>query len=179
MATRMERSGKRRGPKRAEVVLGDEQRAALERWARRATTANALAQRAHANVNCRMFPGATVEETHNQIVKVVDDPKIAVSVRPPQSVTPAAPPLTREILGPVETVAGKMWPGVPLIPAMSTGATDGKYLNAAGIPTYGLTGLFGDPDGNGVHGLNERIRVRSLYEGRDFLYEVVKLYANQ
>jgi len=140
---------------------------------------NALPQRAHANVNCRMFPGATVEETHDQIVKVVDDPKITVSVRPPQSVTPAPPPLTREILGPVEAVAGKMWPGVPLIPAMSTGATDGKYLNEGGIPTYGLTGLFGDPDGNGVHGLNERIRVRSLYEGRDFLYEVVKLYANQ
>ena len=75
-------------------------------------------------------------------------------------------------------MSAKLWPGVPLIPTMSTGATDGRYLNAAGIPTYGLSGMFGDPDGNGVHGLNERIRVRSLHEGRDFLYEVVKIYAN-
>jgi acetylornithine deacetylase/succinyl-diaminopimelate desuccinylase-like protein len=72
-----------------------------------------------------------------------------------------------------------MWPGVPFVPAMSTGATDGRFTNAAGIPTYGLSGIFGDPDGGGVHGLNERLRVRSLYEGRDFLFDVVKLYANQ
>ena len=64
-------------------------------------------------------------------------------------------------------------------PAMSTGATDGRFLNLGGIPTYGLTGMFGDPDGNGVHGLNERIRVRSLYDGRDFLYAVIKDYAMQ
>jgi acetylornithine deacetylase/succinyl-diaminopimelate desuccinylase-like protein len=62
---------------------------------------------------------------------------------------------------------------------MSTGATDGRFLNLAGIPTYGLTGMFGDPDGGGVHGLNERIRERSLYDGRDFLYGVIKLYAAQ
>ena len=72
-----------------------------------------------------------------------------------------------------------MWPGVPLVPAMSPGATDSRFTNAAGIPSYGLSGMFGDPDGGGTHGLNERIRVRSLYEGRDFLHSVVKLYANQ
>ena len=60
---------------------------------------------------------------------------------------------------------------------MSTGATDGRYLNAAGLPTYGIGSMFVDPDGGSVHGLNERIRVRSLYEGREFLYEVVKLYS--
>ena len=72
-----------------------------------------------------------------------------------------------------------MWPGVPLVPTMATGATDGRFLTHAGIPTYGMSGLFGDPDGGGTHGLNERIRVRSVYEGRDFLHEVVKLYARQ
>jgi len=87
------------------------------------------------------------------------------------------PPLTDKILGPVKQVAAKMWPGVPLIPTMATGATDGRFLNAAGVPIYGLSGMFRDPDGSGVHGLNERIRVRSLYEGRDFLTEVVKIYA--
>ncbi len=70
-----------------------------------------------------------------------------------------------------------MWPGVPVIPTMSTGATDGRFLNAAGIPIYGLSGIFGDPDGDGIHGLNEKVRVRSLYEGRDFLTAVVKRYA--
>jgi acetylornithine deacetylase/succinyl-diaminopimelate desuccinylase-like protein len=62
---------------------------------------------------------------------------------------------------------------------LTAGGTDGAFLNPAGIPTYGLTGLFADPDGNGVHGLNERIRVKSLYEGREFLYRVVKIFAMQ
>jgi acetylornithine deacetylase/succinyl-diaminopimelate desuccinylase-like protein len=140
---------------------------------------NALPQRAHANVNCRIFPGTSVEEVRQRLVAIVDDPKIKISVVQPESPTPSAPPLSRQILGPIEAVSAKLWPNVPLIPAMSTGATDGRYLNAGGIPTYGLSGMFGDPDGGGVHGLNERIRVRSLYEGRDFLYEVVKLYADQ
>ena len=62
---------------------------------------------------------------------------------------------------------------------MSTGATDGRFLNVAGIPTYGLSGMFHDAEGSGAHGLNERIRVRSLMDGRRFLYEVVKLYGNR
>ena len=76
-------------------------------------------------------------------------------------------------------VAAKLWPGVPVVPLMSAGATDGAFLTPAGIPTYGVSGMFGDPDGNGAHGLNERLRVSSVYKGRDFLYEVVKIYANQ
>jgi len=88
-------------------------------------------------------------------------------------------PLTPAIVGPVEQVAAKMWPGVPVVPFMSAGATDGAFLSPAGIPTYGVSGMFGDPDGNGAHGLNERLRVSSVYKGRDFLYEVVKIYANQ
>jgi acetylornithine deacetylase/succinyl-diaminopimelate desuccinylase-like protein len=71
-----------------------------------------------------------------------------------------------------------MWLGVTLVPTMLPGYTDGKYLNAAGIPTYGLSGLFEDAEGNHIHGLNERMRVKSLMEGRRFLYEVVKLYAD-
>ncbi len=89
-----------------------------------------------------------------------------------QSPTPA-----QTILGPVEAVTAQMWPGVPVVPALLVATTDGRYTNNAGIPTYGLSGLFRDPDGSGVHGRNERIRVRSLYEGHDFLYRVVKLYA--
>ena len=74
-------------------------------------------------------------------------------------------------------LTAKMWPGIPVVPAMSAGATDGAFLTPAGIPTYGVSGMFGDPDGNGAHGLNERLRVKSVYDGRDFLYQVVKTYA--
>ncbi|HEX5378040.1 MAG TPA: M20/M25/M40 family metallo-hydrolase [Phenylobacterium sp.] len=140
---------------------------------------NALPQRAQANVNCRILPGQKIEDVRDQLAKVLADDKISISlVGEPSPVSPP-PPLSKAIVGPVEQVSKELWPGVPLVPAMSTGATDGRFTNAAGIPTYGLSGMFGDPDGGGAHGLNERIRVRSLYEGRDFLYKVVKLYANQ
>ena len=138
---------------------------------------NALPQRARANVNCRILPGEDVEAVRKTLVDLVADPSISVSlVDEPQPTSPA-PPLTPQILDPVKKVAAKLWPGVPVVPALSSGATDGRFTNAAGLPTYGISGMFVDPDGGGVHGLNERIRVRSLYEGREFLYEVVKLYA--
>ena len=86
--------------------------------------------------------------------------------------------MTEAILGPAREVAEKIWPGVTLVPTMLPGYTDGKYLNPAGIPTYGLSGLFEDAEGNYIHGLNERMRVKSLMEGRRFLYQVVKLYAD-
>ena len=79
--------------------------------------------------------------------------------------------------GRIETQAAKLWPGTPVVPTMSTGATDSIFLTANGIPSFGVSGLFADASGNGVHGLNERIRVKSLYDGRDFLYALVKDYA--
>jgi acetylornithine deacetylase/succinyl-diaminopimelate desuccinylase-like protein len=140
---------------------------------------NALPQRAKANVNCRIFPGEPVPEVLKTLQDVVADPNIKVTTAGDLSPTSPPPPLTAAIMGPVLKVAAQMWPGIPVVPTQSTGATDGRFLNAAGVPIYGLSGMFRDPDGNGVHGLNERIRVRSLYEGRDFLTEVVKLYAMQ
>ena len=80
-------------------------------------------------------------------------------------------------MGPVRKVAESIWPGVAIVPTMATGATDGRFLNATGVPTYGLSGMFHDAEGPRAHGLNERIRVKSLMDGRRFLYEVVKLYA--
>lgn len=140
---------------------------------------NALPQRARANVNCRILPGEGVEEVRQALVKVLADDAIKVTtVGVPSPVSPP-PTLSKSIMGPVEKVSAKLWPGVPVVPVMATGATDGRFLNAVGVPTYGLTGMFGELSGNGAHGLNEKMRVRSLYEGRDFLYEVVKLYANQ
>jgi len=140
---------------------------------------NAQPQHVTANINCRIFPGNTIADTQAQLATLIDNPAITIAtVGAPDPSTPP-PPLSDAIMGPIRQVAGTMWPDVPILPTMSTGATDGRFTNAAGIPTYGLTGMFGDPDGGGTHGLNERIRVRSLYEGRDFLFEVVKLYAMQ
>lgn len=140
---------------------------------------NALPQKARANVNCRILPGHTPAEVKAELERVIADPGVAVSLlAEPDPVSPP-PPLSPAILGPIEQVAGKLWPGVPVVPAMATGATDGRFLNHAGIPTYGVSGMFGDPDGGGAHGLNERIRVRSVYEGRDFLHELVKVYASR
>lgn len=138
---------------------------------------NALPQRAGANVNCRIFPGTTVEQVRAALERIAADPAVKVTTLETRSEAGAGPPLTPAILGPAEKVAAEMFPGVPLVPTMSTGATDGAFLTPVGIPTYGLSGIFGDPDGGGVHGLNERIRVKSLYDGRDYLYRVVKLYA--
>jgi acetylornithine deacetylase/succinyl-diaminopimelate desuccinylase-like protein len=141
---------------------------------------NALPQRADANINCRIFPGTGLEEVRVRLEELVADPQIKVTTRNKRSEVPKGPqPLAPQVFKPVETVAAKVWPGVPVVPFMSAGATDGAFLTPAGIPTYGVSGIFGDPDGNGAHGLNERMRVRSVYEGRDFLYQVVKIYANE
>jgi acetylornithine deacetylase/succinyl-diaminopimelate desuccinylase-like protein len=141
---------------------------------------NAQPQRASANVNCRIFPGTTVDQVRDKLTELVADPEIRVTIAGKRSdVMKAAPPLTPQIMKPVETVAAEIWPGIPIVPGMAASATDGAFLTPAGIPTYGLSGMMGDPNGNGVHGLNERIRVSSVYKGRDFLFEVVKAYSNQ
>nr|WP_232328714.1 M20/M25/M40 family metallo-hydrolase [Sphingomonas horti] len=139
---------------------------------------NALPQRATANVNCRIFPGETVQGTLAQL-RTLAGPKVKVSANAPIRPTAISPALDPKILGPIKTVAAKHFPGVPLLPIMSTGATDGIFLEAIGIPVYGVPGIFFESDLNGAHGLNERMRVRSLYEGRDYLYDLVKVYANQ
>jgi len=138
---------------------------------------NALPQRAVANVNCRILPGHDPQAIRAELDRVLADPGIAVTIAGNIDPTSPPPPLSREIVDPIRRIAADLWPGVPVVPSMSPGATDGRFTNAAGIPTYGVTGLFADPDGGGVHGLNERIRVRSLYEGRDFLFELVRAYA--
>jgi acetylornithine deacetylase/succinyl-diaminopimelate desuccinylase-like protein len=138
---------------------------------------NALPQRASANVNCRILPGTPVDEVKAKLTELAADPAVAVTLA--HEAKPASPPpaLTPAIMGPIQKEAAKLWPGVPIVPILLTGATDGVHTNAAGIPTYGVSGLFGNSDGDGVHGLNERMRVKSLYDGRDFLYALVKDYA--
>ena len=139
---------------------------------------NALPQHVSANVNCRILPGVPVPEVQKQIAAVLADDKITVAPTGEPGTQTPLPPLSEQIMEPVRKVADKIWANVPIVPSMSTGATDGRFLNAAGVPTYGLSGMFHDAEGSHAHGLNERIRVKSLLDGRRFLYEVVKLYAN-
>ena len=139
---------------------------------------NALPQRAAANINCRIFPGETVDGTQAALEAAIADSGVKVTLVPPVRPLAVPPPLDAKIIGPAETLIAKYFPGVPLVPTMSTGATDGIFLEAIGIPVYGAPGGWGDPDGNGVHGLNERRSVRSVFVGRDFLTDLVKLYAD-
>jgi len=141
---------------------------------------NALPQRARANINCRIFPGTAPESVRQKLEELVADPEVKVTTletRGPPS--PPPPPLTREIMGPVEKLAAQFWPGVPVLPILQPGATDGEFLNAAGIPTYGIEPVFLGPDLGHIHGLNEYVSVKSLMEGRAFLYKLVKIYADQ
>jgi acetylornithine deacetylase/succinyl-diaminopimelate desuccinylase-like protein len=138
---------------------------------------NALPQRAAANVNCRIFPGETVEATQTTLETLIGDAGVKVTMVPPVRPLAVPPPLDPRIIGPAERLVARYFPGVPLVPTVSTGATDGIFLEAIGIPVYGAPGGWGDPDGNGVHGLNERRSVRSVFIGRDFLTDLVKQYA--
>jgi acetylornithine deacetylase/succinyl-diaminopimelate desuccinylase-like protein len=140
---------------------------------------NALPQRARANVNCRVYPGESPESVRQVLEKVAADSAVKVTTLETRGPPSVVPPLTREIMAPIEKVSARFYPGVPVLPILQPGATDGQFLSPAGIPTYGINGLFLDPDLGGIHGLNERVRVQSLYDGRDFLYELVKIYAAQ
>jgi acetylornithine deacetylase/succinyl-diaminopimelate desuccinylase-like protein len=140
---------------------------------------NALPQRARANINCRIFPGVTRETIMAELTQLVDDPKVTISIPEIRGPLMQPSPLTPQIMEPVQKVAAQIWPGTPVIAALEPGASDAQFLNPAGIPTYGVTGFFLDPDSGHIHGLNERIRIKSVYEGRTFLYRLVKIYANQ
>lgn len=137
---------------------------------------NALPQKVTANVNCRMFPGRTPDETRAAIIAAIGNPAIRVEPRVRGKPIAKAPPLDPAVIGPMQAMVAKYFPGVPFLPTMSTGATDSLYLGAVGIPSYGVPGGWGDPDGNGAHGLNERLEVKSIMTARDFLTELVKTY---
>jgi len=140
---------------------------------------NALPQRARATINCRVFPGVSLQSVRAKLEQLVADPQVAVTMEDSGYPTAPAPPLTQAILGPMEKLTAEFWPGVPVLPIMQPWATDGIYTNAAGIPTYGVQAIFVGPDLGRIHGLNEYISVKSLLEGREFLYRLVKLYAEQ
>ncbi|GAB6195746.1 M20/M25/M40 family metallo-hydrolase [Lysobacter xanthus] len=139
---------------------------------------NAQPQAVSANVNCRVLPATPIAEVQATLSRVVADDGIRIAPVGEAAVTAPVPPLGADILRPVRDVAATLWPGVAVVPTMSTGATDGRFLNAAGIPTYGISGMFHDAEGSHAHGLDERIRVKSLLDGRRFLHALVKRYAD-
>ena len=140
---------------------------------------NALPQRARANVNCRIWPGVTPEEVRADLQRIVADPKVSVIIPEKRGALAKATPLAPEVMEPLKAVSERHFPGVPVTPVMLAGATDGEFLGNAGVPTYGVSGIFQTAENNGVHGLNEHVPVRSLYEGRDFLFDLVKAYASR
>jgi len=139
---------------------------------------NALPQRATATVNCRVLPGESIDAVHNTLETVIGNSSISISRAAPAKPSPPSP-LTPEVLGAIEAITEDMWPGVPVLPTMSTGATDGLYLRIAGIPVYGVSGLFGDIDDVRAHGQNERIRIESYFEGQEFLYRLTKTLSRE
>ena len=134
---------------------------------------NALPQSAKATVNCRILPDHDPADVQRQLQALAAP--FGVTVTPMSTATPSPPsPLTEEVLGPIERITNEMWPGVKVLPVMSTGATDGLYLRREGIPVYGVSGLFGDMDDVRAHGQDERISIPNFYQGQEFLYRLVK-----
>jgi acetylornithine deacetylase/succinyl-diaminopimelate desuccinylase-like protein len=138
---------------------------------------NALPQLAAANVNCRILPGEEPAAIKKRLEDVLADPKITVSFV--DQAQPSQPsPLTPAIMGPVESITKAMWPEVIVVPVMGTGATDGLYLRNAGIPTYGIEGIFYETDDNRSHGRDERVGVKQFFEGLEFQYRLIKSLAS-
>ena len=140
---------------------------------------NALPQRARANVNCRVFPGVSEESVRVQLEKLVANPEVKVTMMETRAEASPPPPLSPRIMGPFEKLSAQYFPGVPVLPILQAGATDGVYLNGVGIPTYGMLPIFVGPDLGGIHGLNEYINVQSLMDARAMLYDLVKIYSTQ
>jgi acetylornithine deacetylase/succinyl-diaminopimelate desuccinylase-like protein len=144
---------------------------------------NALPQRAQATVNCRILPGHSPEEVRHNLIEVFADPRVKVQyiddsghVRDTASDRRGypPPPLSPEIMKPLETLVGQMWPGLKVVPAMSPGASDGVYTEGAGMPTYNISGVAVDKDNLRAHGQDENVGVESFNRGNEFFYRYLK-----
>jgi acetylornithine deacetylase/succinyl-diaminopimelate desuccinylase-like protein len=133
---------------------------------------NALPQLARATVNCRVLPGDPVEEVQKTLVRVLADDQISVTQTATPTLSPPSP-LKREIMQAVEKLTTEFWPGVPVVPTMAASATDSAFLRNAGILSYGHSGLMVDIFENRAHGKDERIGVKSFYDGLEYLYRLV------
>jgi acetylornithine deacetylase/succinyl-diaminopimelate desuccinylase-like protein len=135
---------------------------------------NALPQLAEANVNCRIYPTSSAAEVKGALEAAIGDTAVQVVIRTQRPSTPTTA-LARDVMGPIERITKELWGDIPVIPTMSTGATDSRFFRALGIPAYGVSGLFSDPTVDArAHGRDERMAVKSYYEGQEFLYRLTK-----
>jgi acetylornithine deacetylase/succinyl-diaminopimelate desuccinylase-like protein len=137
---------------------------------------NALPQVARARVNCRIMPGEPIEEVRATLVRVVADDQIKVTQTSSGAIS-APSALHEEIMGAITKLTAEFWPGIPVVPTISAGATDGSYLRNAGIPTYSHSGLASEIGDTRAHGRDERVLVRSFWQGQEYLYRLVKMLA--
>ena len=135
---------------------------------------NALPQLAEANINCRLYPTETADEVRAELARVVADTAVQVIIRTQRPATPPSA-LIPEVMEPVRQITRDLFGDIPVIPTMSTGATDSRFFRALGIPAFGVSGLFLDPAIDArAHGRDERMRIQSFYEGQEFLYRLTK-----
>jgi acetylornithine deacetylase/succinyl-diaminopimelate desuccinylase-like protein len=135
---------------------------------------NALPQLAEANINCRIYPDETAEQVRDALARVIAEHTVQVLIRTQRPASPPSP-LLPELFQPVTRITREMFGDIPVIPIMSTGATDSRFFRARGVPAYGVSGLFSDPAVDArAHGRDERMRVRSFYEGQEFLFRLTK-----
>jgi acetylornithine deacetylase/succinyl-diaminopimelate desuccinylase-like protein len=137
---------------------------------------NALPQLAAANVNCRILPEDSLQNVLETLKKVIADEEVSITVKTDEGASPASP-MRADIMKEFNRLTDSMWPGVVTVPSMAVGASDGRYLRAVGIPIYSLSGLFNERDDNRAHGRDERMMMRSYFEGQTFMYEIVKALA--
>lgn len=133
---------------------------------------NALPQTARATVNCRILPGHSTEEVRAELARVIDDDRVTITAVEKDTSAPGSP-LDPGFIRTVEQISQQMWPGVPVLVTMSTGATDSRYFRRAGIPAYGVSGIFSDVNDIRAHGRDERIGVKQFWEGDEFLRRLV------
>ena len=135
---------------------------------------NALPQLAEANINCRIYPDETAQQVRDSLARVIGDSTVQVLVRTQRPPAPASA-LLPELVQPVERITKEMFGSIPVIPVMSTGATDSRFFRQLGVPAFGVSGLFSDPTVDArAHGKDERMRIQSYYEGQEFLYRLTK-----
>jgi acetylornithine deacetylase/succinyl-diaminopimelate desuccinylase-like protein len=138
---------------------------------------NALPQLAEANINCRLYPTDTATRVRDELARIIGDTTVQVIIRSQRPASPPSP-LLPEVMEPVTRITREMFGDIPVIPTMSTGATDSRFFRALGVPAFGVSGLFSDPTVDArAHGRDERMRVRSFYEGQEFLYRLTKALA--
>jgi acetylornithine deacetylase/succinyl-diaminopimelate desuccinylase-like protein len=139
---------------------------------------NALPQMAQATVNCRILPNESPDDIRQTLIRVIADSMVAVTPVAPAKPSPPSP-LTPAVMTPINRVTAELWPGVPTVPVMETGATDGLYLRNAGIPTYGVSGVFLDIDDVRAHGRDERIAVGAFYDALPYTHALVKALSTE